>query len=100
MGKVLVLGHSKPYDFKNDNGASIEGVKISYITARPTIKPGEVGYTPIQVSINPSMLKEFKEIPGIYDVEFEQVSGRNNRPELAIVAFEFVKPADLTALFK
>ncbi len=99
MSKVIVLGHSKPYDFKQDNGDRLQGVKISYINSKPSVKDGEVGFTPIQVTVNPSVLGDLKELPGLYDVSFEMVAGRNNKPEIAVTGFDFIKAVDMQLLF-
>lgn len=97
--KVLVTGF-KAYDFKNTDGEQVKGCKISYLGNKPSVKSGEVGWTPMQVTCNSEILIDLKEVPGIYTAEFEMVPGKNNRPELAITGFNIVKPARLEELFK
>lgn len=99
MSKVIVTG-LKTYSFKKDDGQVLEGVKVSYIAREMAKGQNEKGYLPLQSSLNLQCLNDFKEIPGVYDVNYDMVPGKGNKPTLAITGFNFVKGIDLEGLFK
>lgn len=91
MDKVLVLGHSKPYDFKGSNGEDITGVKVSFINSQPNNEAGVSGYLPMQLTLDPAVLSDFKELPGIYEVAWGLKPGKNSQPVATINSFKFIK---------
>ena len=99
MNKVIVTGY-KTYSFTNDNGQVLEGVKVSYISSHKSKGQNENGYLPMQSSLNLEALEDFKDIPGLYDVNYQMVPGKGNKPTVVIGGFTFVKPVDLGNLFK
>lgn len=92
MDKVIVLGHSKPYDFANESGERLTGVKVTFINAVPSEQNGCKGFLPLQISLDPLVLNDLKELPGIYEVAYAMKPGKNNAPVATISAFKFVKP--------
>lgn len=99
MSKHLVLS-VKTYDFKNDGGEQITGAKVSYINKKASPREEEVGHPPMIVSINDmKLVQQFREVPGIYEMDFEQITGKNNKPEISLFDVEFVEPFDLVSLF-
>lgn len=99
MGKFLVLS-VKPYDFENDKGERIQGARVSYLNRKPSARDNEEGFPPLIVTINDGdLVKELKQVPAIYDMEFEQVTGKNNRPELMLSSLEYVAPVDFSIFF-
>lgn len=96
--KVLITG-VKSYDFTNGDGQKIEGAKISYLGNKPSVKQGETGFTPMQITCNKEILLGIEALPGIYEADFEMVPGRNNKPEMAITGFTFLYEVDIAALF-
>lgn len=99
MSKYMVLS-VKPYDFQNDKGERIQGARVSYLNKKPSVRDNELGFPPLQVSItNQNLLNELKQVPAIYDMEFEQVTGRNNKPELMLSEIEMVSPVDFSVFF-
>lgn len=99
MSKHLVLS-VKPYDFTNKNEERIIGAKISYINKKPSSRDGEQGYPPLLVSLNDlALVDKFQEVPGVYDMEFEQVTGKNNKPEIILTDVELFEPVDLGQFF-
>lgn len=99
MSKHLVLS-VKHYDFENKQGERIKGAKISYINKKPTKKEGEVGFAPLMVSINnKELLESLKEVPAVYELDFEQITGKNNKPELMLTDIDLIAPVDLTQFF-
>lgn len=99
MSKQLVLS-IKPYEFENKSGSVVSGAKVSYINKRPSSRDGETGNPPLIVNISDkNLISNFKEVPGIYDMDFEQVTGKNNKPELIISDLEFIAPVNLSVFF-
>lgn len=100
MSKCLVLS-IKPYDFENNKGERVQGAKVAYINKRATSRENEKGNPPLIVAIsNTEMLKEISEVPAIYDLDFEQVTGKANKPELVLSGIEYIHPVDLSSLFE
>lgn len=99
MSKVIILG-AKTYRFENDKKDIVEGAKISYIGEMMSTKQNEVGFMPLQSSLNLQTLATLKDIPGLYEVKYDMVPGRNNKPTLEISGFDFIKPVTLDGLFK
>jgi hypothetical protein len=100
MSKVIVTG-LKTYGFTNkETGQFLEGVKVSYLSEERAKGQNENGYLPLQSSLNLSVLESFKEVPGIYNVNYAMVPGKGNKPTLAVTGFEFLKSVDFVPLFK
>jgi len=99
MNKCIILG-TKSYNFENDKKEKISGAKISYILENKSTKESENGYLPLQASVKLEILGQLKEVPGVYDVQFGMVPGKNNKPTLDITGFNFIKPVDLSNLYK
>ena len=97
--KYLVLS-AKKYDFENKEGKRISGVKLSYVS-KISVREGEFGNPPLIVNCSNDVLDEkiVSNLPAVCDLEFEQVVGRNNKPELVLVGSELVAPVDLGILF-
>jgi hypothetical protein len=99
MAKYLVLS-VKSYDFENDKKERVVGAKISYLNRKPSKKENECGYPPLIVSINDKeVLEQLKEAPAIYELEFEQTTGKNNKPEILLTEVEYVAPVDFSEFF-
>ena len=99
MSKHLVLS-VKSYDFRNNDGEQITGAKVSYINKKPSSREAELGHPPMIVSINDmKLVQEFREVPGIYEMEFEQITGKNNKPEISLFDVDFIETFDVSVLF-
>lgn len=99
MSKVLIVG-MKTYSFLKDDKELVEGAKVSYLGEFASTKKNEFGFLPLQVNVNLNIAKEqIKEVPGIYDLSFDMVAGKNNKPELVITGFEFIKSVDFVEAF-
>jgi hypothetical protein len=98
--KYLVLS-SKPYDFDNSKGEKVSGVKISYINRKPSARENEYGNPPMITNCSLSLVKgkRLEETPAIFDMEFEQVTGQKNKPELLLTDLEYVSPVDFGLFF-
>lgn len=99
MAKYLVLS-VKTYDFENDKKERIVGAKISYLNRNPSKKENECGYPPLIVSIgDKEVLSQLTKAPAIYDLEFEQTTGKNNKPEIILTEVSYVSPVDFSEFF-
>ena len=99
MSKKLILS-KKTYDFVNTEGERIQGLKLAYLNESPSKRENEEGFTPMILNIsNKELLKSLEEIPGIYEMDFDQVTGKNNKPELLLSEIKFLAPAEITLLF-
>lgn len=99
MSKHLILS-KKAYDFVNGDGERIQGLKLSYINENPSKRENEEGFTPMILNVNDkSILKSLKEVPGIYEMTFDQVTGKNNKPEIVLSEVSFLSETDLSILF-
>lgn len=100
--KYLVLS-AKPYEFTNiKTGESIKGVSVSYVNKKPSLRNNEFGYPPLIInsqSLDGFKDEDFKQIPAIFDMEFEQVTGKDHKPTLLLTGMEFVAPVDFTMFF-
>ena len=101
MEKVIVLGHGKPYDFKGTDGNQLKGVKVSYVSDVPLSGlDGAVGFLPIQVNLDPSVLNDIKQVPGLYEIGYAFKPGKNNRPEAVVNSLKLIKAIDIQTLCK
>lgn len=98
--KYIVLS-AKPYDFENHKGDRVQGVKIAYVNRKPSAREGEFGNPPLITSCSLDIIKgkRLEEAPAVFDMEFEQVTGKNNKPELLLTDLEYVAPVDLNLFF-
>lgn len=99
MSKVIVTG-LKTYRFTKDNGEFLEGVKVSFISSVRAKGQNENGYLPLQSSLDLSQVETFKEIPGLYNANYEMIPGKGNKPTLSLTSFDFIKGVDINGLFK
>lgn len=99
MSKCIVLG-VKSYQFENDKQEKIEGAKISYVLENKASKSNENGHLPMQSTVSLDFLKTLNVVPGVYELEYGMVPGRNNKPQLDITGFKFLKEVNIQNLFK
>ena len=45
------------------------------------------------------ILNKIVEVPGVYNMDFEQVTGKNNKPEILLSDVELISPVELEQLF-
>jgi hypothetical protein len=93
MPRHIVTG-IKPYDFIDDNGQHLQGVKVYYLDNDPEDSKGAKGYFPLNLSILGDHVSKFVAVPGIYDLDFKQVSDKFGRPILKLRSVEFVASVD------
>jgi hypothetical protein len=100
MSKYIVLS-ANPYDFENTKGDKISGVRIAYINRKSSSREGEFGNPPLITTCSLDIIKgkRLEECPAIFDMEFEQVTGKNNKPELFLTELEYIAPVDFNLFF-
>lgn len=99
--KYLVLS-AKPYEFNSKDGNLIKGISVSYIQKKASSRENEFGHPPFIInsqSLDGFNKDDFKQIPGIFDMEFEQVTGKDHKPALVLTGMEFVAPIDFGTFF-
>ncbi len=97
---VIIIGY-KDTEFENDKKEKISLIKVSYLTKNN----GEaVGYLPSQTTFKDldkqRILQSLDCVPGLFEAEYGVVPGKNNKPELKVISFNFVKPIQISNLFE
>ena len=87
---------------KGEEDKTIDMMKVSYLTKNSGLQA--IGILPSQINFldekKTEMLGKINKVPALYSVEYCMVPGKNNKPQLEIVDFEFIKEVDLKPLFK
>lgn len=91
--QAIVLG-MREYDFTSDTGERVSGVAIHYITGEIK-EDGTRGYLPMRETITKGLSEEIREVPGLYEFEYEMRPGRNSRPSPVLREVRYVGPAKL-----
>lgn len=97
MSKKIILAKQE-YDFESE-GKRIKGCKITYLGKKPSPLENIKGYTPIVANINDDIASCIEVVPAVYEIEFEQVAGRNNKAVTFVSDIEFIKECDIPSLF-
>jgi hypothetical protein len=87
--RCLVLG-ARRYDFKDDDGARVEGVTLHYLTLEGSEGSDSMGEIPLQVSAPPGVYHQLSQLPGSYDVDFRQRPGRGGKPTLTATGVSYL----------
>lgn len=101
---VLVTGFKTTKFTTNENGEekTIDMMKVSYLTKFSGADA--IGSLPCQINFmndqKQEMASKIVKVPGVYTVDYAMVPGKNNKPQMQIVDFTFVKEVDLKPLFK
>lgn len=90
MALHIVTG-IKPYDFVDDNGERRQGVKVFYLDSDPEDTRGAKGYFPLNLSMTGDQAAKFDKVPGVYDLNFKQVSDKYGKPMLRLRDVEFME---------
>lgn len=96
MAKHIVTG-IKPYDFIDDNGRRISGIKVFYFDDEPEVE-GARGYFPLNLTCPIDETSKFDMIPGVYDLDFKQKADAKGRPVLTLRKVEFIQPVEFVAI--
>lgn len=100
---VIVTGY-KDMCFETKNEGKTEEVDFLKLTCLTQNSGADaIGYLPMQMTYmgadKKKISKVINEVPGVYEAEYAMVPGKNNKPQLQIVGFSFVKPVDFKSLF-
>lgn len=99
--KYLVLS-VKPYEFNSKEGSLVKGITVSYIQKKPSVRENEFGYPPFIInsqSLDGFNSDDFSKVPGIFDMDFEQVTGKDHKPSLILTGMEFISQIDFNSFF-
>lgn len=100
---VLVTGYTvKKFTVEeNKEKKEIDMMKVSYLTKFSGVDA--IGSLPTQITFmneqKSMMAKRIDRVPGLYNVEYAMVPGKNNKPSMQIVDFTFIQDVDLKPLF-
>jgi hypothetical protein len=97
---VIVTGY-KDMCFETDKKEEVDFMKLSCLTRNSGAD--SIGYLPMQMTYmgkdKVKIQQCIKEVPGLYEAEYSMVPGKNNKPSLQIVGFNFVNGLDIASLF-
>lgn len=103
MEKVVITGY-KDMEFKNGEGANeqtVNFIKLSMLTKNSGMDA--IGYLPTQVTYmdeeKEAIQKCIKEVPAVYEAQYEMVPGKNNKPTLKLTGYKFIKIIDIAQFF-
>lgn len=96
--KYLVLS-ANSYDFNNKDGQRIKGTKVCYINKNVSSKDNVYGNSPMIVNCKEVNQDILEKLPAICNLDFEQVTGRDNRPELILTDVSLVEQVDFSLYF-
>ncbi len=92
--ETCVLLSARKYDFNDDAGKRVEGVTISYLTGDVETAGDRRGASPLTINAPTEVFSLLGPLPGLYDVDFKQRAGKNNRPTLMITGVHFRQALD------
>lgn len=84
-----------PPSYKSSKKGLQRGVKLFAIDLESKDIANYQGYLPFDGSIFGGNIKDFSVIPGIYELDFEDVRGANGKNLVAVTAANFLLPYDL-----
>ncbi len=97
--QYLILAASR-YDFKNDQGEAVSGVKVWYVDAEPEVTDNRAGCAPMKANLPLRDWADFGKLPGIYDMDFRMRPGADNKPTLACTGVRYVGAVDFRELLE
>lgn len=95
--ETCVVLHVRAYDFKDDDGQSVKGATVAYLTGDRETGTDRLGYPVLSISAQPEILSQFQAVPGLYDLDFKQRPGKNGRPTITLVGCKFKQAVNLHA---
>lgn len=98
--KCLVFS-ARQYAFTDqDTNRQVSGVTIQYSDGYSTDDANQRGIFPLSVSAGSEIWNDLRHLPGVYELDFRQRPGKNNRAVLSLVGLKFVEPLSLDSLFE
>jgi len=94
MSKHIVTG-VRPFNFLNDAGEKVQGITVHYLdTVNENSEYGK-GHAALNLTMIGEHESKFKQIPGIYELDFRQARDQKGRPVLKLQEVVFHKPYSL-----
>ncbi len=93
LERCLLLS-ARRYDFNDDKGKRVAGVKVSYVMGDVDAQDEERGLAPLSINAPFELWPELVTLPGLYDVDFKQRPGANGKPTLQLVKVSLLQPLD------
>jgi hypothetical protein len=78
------------YDFKDDDGARVEGSTLHYLTLDSEQTDDQRGEIPMSCSAPPALFHQLGSVPGTYEVDFRQRPGRGGKPTVQAVGVAYL----------
>lgn len=97
MSKHIVTG-IRPFNFANKDGEKVEGVTVYYLDTHNENSDYVKGYTVLKLNFMGDNLDKFKQLPGVYEMDFRQVADPKGQPVLRLQNLAFVKSFNLEVL--
>lgn len=94
MSNHIVTG-IRPFNFANDEGEKVEGVTVYYLDTFNEDSDYGKGHTALNLTLIGSHLEKFKQLPGVYNMNFRQSRDQKGRPNLRLQDLEYIKPFNL-----
>lgn len=95
MSKHLVVG-IRPYDFiQQDTNERLQGVKVFYLDNHIEDTPDVKGCFPLNITLVGNHAEKFKEVPGIYDLDFKSSPDKYGKPVIKLHDAKFVQAVKL-----
>jgi hypothetical protein len=89
--EICIVLNSRSYDFTDDQGKIVKGSNVTYLTGDVEASTQLKGVSTMTVSATDEVMSQLQELPGVYELDFKQRPGKNNRPTLTLTACKFMK---------
>lgn len=94
MTKHLVTG-IRSYNFVDDNGNHLQGVKVYYLDNHLETEGNAKGYFPLNLSLPGDHGGKFSQVPGLYDLDFKMAPDKYGKPQIKLHDVTFIESIDL-----
>ena len=92
--ELCTLLQARRYNFEDDEGRTVEGVNLTYLTGDVETMGDRRGCAPLTVSAPVEIFAQPGAVPGVYGFDFKQRPGKGGRPALQVVGLQFRAPLD------
>lgn len=94
MSRHIVTG-IRPFDFVTREGERMQGVKVFYLSSHERTEPDARGYFPLNLSLSGDHERKFVEVPGVYELVFDNLPDKYGKPQMTLRDVEFVGSVEL-----
>ena len=96
--KCIVFS-ARQYAFNDEETKRrVEGVTIQYSDGLSLNEENQRGLFPLSVSAGLDIWHDLRQVPGVYELDFRQRPGKNNRAVLTLAGVKFVAPFPLDGI--